>query len=124
MKKNLLISLSIFIISFIFTTNSYAVILENMPTSTQSVQPIPKSVIFNMSNNFDINSYNIIRQNKIENPTENQETSSSSVSEIIKNQNLPTNKNNHQIFWYLVIFLVLFIVFIFLRRNTKTNNNL
>ena len=123
MNKNFITLLSIFIISFFFTTNSYAIILENMPTSTKSVQPIPESITSNISNNFDITTYLLIKQSKEENPskelTENQKVNENhnSNSEIINNQNITTNTK--PIIWYFLIFIVVVILYLLFRKIRK-----
>lgn len=116
--KKYITFLSIFIISFFFTTNSYAIILENMPTSTKSVQPIPESVTSNISNNFDINTYNLIKQTKEKNLSKEEINNDNLIlnSEIVPTQNFLITKNTNQIIWYLVIFIVIFITYIIFKK--------
>jgi hypothetical protein len=54
-----IIVIIIFIINIVLANTSYAIILNNMPTSNDSVQPVPKDIIDNMntSSYFDIEPY-------------------------------------------------------------------
>lgn len=93
----------IFLVSFCFTTDSYAIILENLPTKTDSVQPIPKSIISNMVQNFDMSVYkeNYYKKGIREVSSTNELSSSSSESNV--NPNSSIDKNMNYTFWYWLI---------------------
>ena len=123
MHKNFITLFLILLISFIFTTNSFAIILENLPTKSNSAQPIPTSIISNMSKDFDISTYNYNRN--FQNLSEATSVSNSPISD----SKINTNKNNssndksaNNNFWYWLITPILIITFIIFWIFRKQKN--
>ena len=115
MSKKFITFFIIFLISFAFTTNSFAIILENLPTNTHSVQPALPNITSNMSNNFDIDVYNSIRKDQ------NFQGTAPSMSNVSVNNpqtngiqnNLNVKKSGTNFWYWLVTFVILVVAILY-----------
>ncbi len=122
MFKFLKTSFITLLISFAFTINSYAIILENLPTDSNSVQPVPASIISNMSKSFDISVYNFNYENQNFGDTSSADESDISNSEIETNQNNISDQITSHNFWYwFATFIIITFILFWIIRRIKQN---
>jgi flagellar biosynthesis/type III secretory pathway M-ring protein FliF/YscJ len=114
MTKKLIILLIIFLIGFSFTADCSAIILENLPTTSDSPRPVPPEIISSMSHNFDINVYKAIHYASSTSDVVSANEISASGSNENASQNNPgaetTSSNNN--FWYWLAIYALIIIFV------------
>jgi hypothetical protein len=120
MSKKIVTIFVVFLINLAFATTSFAIILENMPTKSSSVQPIPASVTSNMSKNFNITVYKSGNSINDFSSTTSLDNSSMPNSQTNTSQNNSKNKTTKNTAWYFIISFILITTVILSWRSRKS----